>query len=411
MSFLNFIFGPTAEKLEERGDALIEAESWGHAKLSYEKALGKHQKETNAQMDRKEQLEAKILKARNGLAREHYQNAENLIEGGYFDEAGDMLELAAEVNADEPFQGVISQKRQEVGQMQKQAIEQDDGEYLYGLSDDTPEEINYETSDEDFFALCSTLPESVRDAYLGYGEDFKAGYLALNRGEFGVAADLLSRALESNSQPGSYIALELATACINLDRSTEAEALLQTFLNHRPDALPAYQLLCEIYWERQDFEQADGLLSSVPTEMVDSLAVALMKGETLFQAGSYDAARSFYKDFLEQYEWADPVARELAKVCEALDRQDEARGIYQEIMGRCAGCNARIDPDIKHRYAELSYLAGMKGNDILELYLSLAQEMPEQAALYYDRISTLYAAKGNEAEARRYRSFIAKMEK
>ncbi|MBC8417086.1 MAG: hypothetical protein H8E10_00650 [Desulfobacterales bacterium] len=79
-------------------------------------------------------------------------------------------------------------------------------------------------------------------------------------------------------------------------------------------------------------------------------------------------------------------------------------------MGRCNSCHARIDPVIKHRYAELCFADGMNGSEILELYLSLAGEIPDNASKYFDRISRLYTAQGNAVEAERFRAFAIRAE-
>ena len=71
-------------------------------------------------------------------------------------------------------------------------------------------------------------------------------------------------------------------------------------------------------------------------------------------------------------------------------------------MAQCQGCGARIDPLVKHKYAELSYATGRHTSDILELFLSLAQQIPEKAPEYYHRVSRIYEAQGNAAEAQRF---------
>jgi tetratricopeptide (TPR) repeat protein len=272
------------------------------------------------------------------------------------------------------------------------------------LEDEDP--LPDEASEDDYFlALCSTLPEEVRDAYLAYGEDFKNGYISLNRGDFEAAAQSLSRAMEQNPQPESYIPLELASAELNLNRSAEARELLENFLEHHPHALPAYQLLCEIHWEAEDFARVDALLASLPEELAESVAAVLLKGETLLRAGRHTDARDFYRQFLKVYDWNDTAARELAKAHEALNESAEARAVYREIIGRCDSCRARIDPEIKHRYAELCFADGLHTTEILEMYLALAREIPENAARYFDRVSRIYAAQDNPAEAERFRSF------
>jgi len=249
------------------------------------------------------------------------------------------------------------------------------------------------------------LPQEARDAYLAYGEDFKSGYIALNRGDFQAAAESLSRAMAQNPQPESYIPLELASAKLNLDRPAEACELLESFLEHHPHALPAYQLLCDIYWEEEDFDRVDALLAFLPEELAESVAAVLLKGETLMRAGRHAEARNFYRQFLEVYGWNDDVARELSKAHEALGESAESRTLCREIIGRCDSCSARVDPVIRHRYAELSFVDGVYTTEILEMYLALAREIPENAAGYFDRVSRIYAAQGNPTEAERFLSF------
>ncbi len=180
------------------------------------------------------------------------------------------------------------------------------------------------------------------------------------------------------------------------------------FLEHQPEALPAYQLLCDIYWEEKDFQQADALIDSMPEDLADSLAVRLLRGETRYHAGEFDEAKALYQTFLDDNGWQEKIAIALAKAHEALGENENARRIYQEIMGHCISCTARIDPEIKHKYAELSFAAGIHDSNVLKLYLALAQEMPHNAPAYYDKVSRIYAAQGNETEAARFRS-IAKV--
>jgi tetratricopeptide (TPR) repeat protein len=404
MSFLKFFSGPSPEKLEENGDALFSAGHWGQAKLAYEGALGKRQKQSDRDIDARHRLAQKIREAVNALAREHRQTAQNLIEGGYDDEARALLTLAMEVTADPQFRAELDAQLHALTSPRNHP---DDGEPMMStVSSEDSDPLFDEASEDDYFlALCGTLPQEVRDAYLAYGEDFKSGYIALNRGDFQAAVESLSRALEQNPQPESYIPLELASAKLNLDRPAEARELLESFLEHHPHVLPAYQLLCDIYWEEEDFDRVDALLTSLPEELAESVAAVLLKGETLMRAGRHAEARDFYRQFQQVYGWNDDVARELSKAHEALGESAEARTLCREIIGRCDSCRARIDPAIKHRYAELCFTDGLYTTEILEMYLALAREIPENAAGYFDRVSRIYAAQGNPTEAERFLSF------
>jgi tetratricopeptide (TPR) repeat protein len=404
MSLLKLFSGPSPEKLEEKGDALFAAGHWGQAKLAYEGALDKQQKQSDQNIDARHRLTEKIRETVNALAREHRQTAQNLIEGGYDDEARALLTLAMEVTPDPQFKTELDAQLRALTSPRNHPNDREP--VMSTVRPEGSVSLFDEASEDDYFlALCGTLPQEVRDAYLAYGEDFKSGYIALNRGDFLAAAESLSRALEQNPQPESYIPLELASAKLNLDRPAEARELLERFLEHHPHALPACQLLCDIYWEEEDFDRANALLASLPAELSESVAAVLLKGETLMRAGRHADARKFYRQFLEVYGWNDDVARELSKAHEALGESAEARTIYREIIGRCDSCSARVDPVIRHRYAELSFVDGLYTTEILEMYLALAQEIPENAAGYFDRVSRIYAAQGNPTEAERFLSF------
>lgn len=408
MAWFNLFSGPSAERLEQKGDALGAAGYWGAAKLEYERAQRKLEDATVQDQVTLHRLEEKIAATREALARDHHRNASDLVAIGDFKEALALVELALALTADDALKETLAQQHREIEATHTTARRQT---FLAPEDDWDPEEDNADvlSSDEAFRALCGTLPDSVRRAYLGYGADFKTGYLALNNGDFEIAADYLTRALEARNAPDSYIPLELATACLQLNRLEQARQLLETLLQHHPDTLPAYQILCEIYWEQGSFDRADALLASIPGELATSLPVFVLKGETLFQAGHFDVAKSFYRDFLATYGWDESIAAALARTHEALNEMDHARRMYQEIMGHCNSCHRRIDPLVKEKVADLSFAAGMHDTAILELYLSLAQEWPENASVYYAKVGRIYQTKGNENEARRFQALADQM--
>ena len=72
--------------------------------------------------------------------------------------------------------------------------------------------------------------------------------------------------------------------------------------------------------------------------------------------------------------------------------------------------SCRVDPYLKQKFADLSYESGHKTSEVLELYLSLAQEIPQNAADYYQKISWIYSAQDNEVEARRFQLLSEKYE-
>jgi tetratricopeptide (TPR) repeat protein len=129
----------------------------------------------------------------------------------------------------------------------------------------------------------------------------------------------------------------------------------------------------------------------------------------MFHAGNHSGAKKLYQNFFKTYSWNETVARALAKTHEALNEFANARNLYRKIMDECSSCHARIDPYIKQRYADLCFDSGMLNTDILDLYLALAQELPDKAAEYYEKVSRIYVAQGNHTEAARFRAIAEKM--
>ena len=68
----------------------------------------------------------------------------------------------------------------------------------------------------------------------------------------------------------------------------------------------------------------------------------------------------------------------------------------------------QIDPAIKQKFADLSFASGLNTLEVLELYLSLAQEIPENAGAYYEKISRIYEFRENHEQARRFERLAEK---
>jgi tetratricopeptide (TPR) repeat protein len=413
MDFRKFFSGRTPETHEIKGDALFQASAHGKAKVEYEKALSRLEKTSGRNDELKFRLQEKIRRTKEALAHDHKQTAANLIEAGYVDDAQQYIGLALELTADPQLKSELRQQLQDLDNYLAEEFPRsrppvdrvsEEAEAVAEIAQPV-----FEVQEDEYFgALIGTLPEEVQAAYLSYGDFFQKGYLALNQGDFETAAEHLARAMQAHPDPQSYIPLELATALLNLGNSDKARPLLESFLKYHPDALPGYQLLCEIFWETQSFDQAEALLNSLPREMAESGAGCLLRGETLYRTGKFAQAKSLYRDFLKTYGWNEAVSRALAKTHEALGEMANARNLYKEIIDQCRSCHARIDPVIKQKYADLHFASGLYSTEILELYLALAREIPQNAADYYQKVSQIYATQGNEQEARRFRLIASK---
>ena len=401
MGLLKTLFRPNPERHEQRGDACVRAADWGMAKLAYEAALDALEKTAPGETASKARILEKLHGSVEALAREHIQTAEELIESGHDEDARELLELALGLCQDPALREDIDNLLQGMGG----AIpEQDPGQATPPvLSVYDGDQENHDAGEQEtFMALIGPLPDEVRRAYTSYGPSFRAGYLALNQGDFAFAADALSRAMEENPSPNSFIPLELATALLNLQRLDEAREWLETFLEHHPDALPGYQVLCEVFWEMEAFDRAEVLLETCPEELKNSSTYVLLRGESLSQAGKHSEAASFYQVFMNEYGRHDAVLRALAGSYEALENLEKARDLYIEIMNQCQSCHTRVDPLVQRKFADISFDLNDRSPAVLESYLSLAQEDPSNRPFYFQRISEIYAAMGNKEEARRF---------
>jgi tetratricopeptide (TPR) repeat protein len=402
MGLFGLFKGKDPVKHEQQGDYYFDTTAFGQAKLEYEAALAKRRRamSNDAKIP---QLQDKILQCREALAREHKKRGDDLLESGYLKDAGEYYALALDLTQDAELIRALEDCRQRIEYRQSEKYRKE-----IQVKDEPEPEIVApsvpESEDEYATALFNTLPEGVCDAYINYGSSFKTGYIALNKGQFDIAADALSRALEEHPEPEFRIRFELATAYLNLKRFEEARVLFEEFIVHHPDDLPAYQMLCEIYWEAGEFDRAQRLLDSIPDDQQRTPDCCLLRGETLFRAGKYPEAGSLYLDFLGDNGWDSDIARALAGTYEAAGDLNTARELYGKIIGQCSGCGVRVDPQIKRKYADLSMATGIQNEKILDLYLSLADQDPVNAAGYYQKVSQIYAALGHEKEARRFQS-------
>jgi len=398
MGLFDFFSPKSFESIEEKGDRLVRSNDLGLAKLDYEKALSRLEAASSAQVsEHRDRIEMKIQETGESLALQHKTTAEELIEAGCFEEAGELLDLARELTHDPQLSSDIDTLSAEVvpGAMAARQTEE---------LEETPDWEEFDTDDEDgyFLILCSTLPDDVQDAYTALGENFQSGYIALNRGDFESAAGLLNRALEDQGQDITYVHLELATVYLNLGETQEARDLLEVFIEVYPESMRAYEVLCEIYWESEAYDLADNLLQACPDTLKTSLSILLLMGETLFRSGKQAEAVSFYLKSNQYLGWDEHISVAMARTYEAMHKREEALATYQEIMASCKSCHKRVNPFVRQRYAELSYEAGDISGGILETYFALCQEDSENQAHYFGRISDIYRRQGHPTEARRY---------
>jgi len=76
--------------------------------------------------------------------------------------------------------------------------------------------------------------------------------------------------------------------------------------------------------------------------------------------------------------------------------------MFGALLAECRACGSPGDTFAKQRFSDLSLELGDYSSNVLELYLSLVHEDPSRRADYYQKISRIYAAEGNDNEARRF---------
>ncbi len=408
MKILGLLKGKTPGQIETAGDNLFARGEYGSSRLEYEKALSKLEKRDSETAPDRARIKKKMDRSCNALASGHMRNAKELMISGYHEDAQSLLALALELATDGEIIASL-QERLELLKNQSASVEREDAapymEYIEGQAPVSNEPTYEEPGDHHFGLLVSTLPEEDQSAYHGYGEEFKGGYVSLNQGDFETAATLLSKAFEETGSAETFIPLELGTALLNLGHNEQAVFLLEGFLRHHPETIRAYPILCEIYWQNKEFEKAHLLLQNCPEGLQDQAAIHVLEGETFFHDNKYQEAEAHYAGFVKFRGWDEAVARVHAKTFEALGKKEEAKKQYAQILDVCQGCGKQTDPLIKQQYADLSLETGDRSANLLELYLTLIQEIPENRSENFEKISRIYALNGNEAEAGRFKRF------
>ena len=408
MAFLKIFSGRSPEDYEQKGDGLFRDRSFGDAKLEYEAGLYKLEKKSPENLALKGRFQEKIIQSKEALALDHKQRGEEMMTSHYFEGAEDAFRLALELTDDLDLKSELQEQLNKIESRYTQdeiPLQETHAETSNGVAQDGSFQ-----EDEYFAALCGAFSDKEREnAYYSYGEAFKEGFVALNQGDFRLAESKLSQAMDENETPRSYIPLELGSAYLNRGRIEDARQLLTGFLRNYPDSVPGYQLLCEILWETKAFKQALELLDSCPQSIAASQHILLLKGETLFQTERFEEAEGLFRDYLESTAWDEGVALSLAKTYEALGELEKARELYGRIMDACSGCGRQVAPFIKQRYSDISLACGQCSTSVLELYLALVREDPDNKAHYYEKIIEIYTALGNEKEVQRYQEFARKL--
>ena len=408
MGIFNFFSPATPEKHERKADAFVIDGAYGHAKIEYEKALARLERQPDVSPAYRDHIADKLRRCRESLAREHRREGKALVEAGCGSEARELFDLALELTADARLAADLNNLLETIPKPAGRPGAYDAVEPVTP-AEKPPAEAHPGSDEEYFNALCNSLEDTEREAYRQYPDTFRAGFIALNQGDFDTAVARLSEADRAYPFGPNYITLELATAHLNRGANETARGLLESFLQEYPESLRAYHLMCEVLWALEAFDEAGHLLAGCPPALADTLAIQMLTGETYMRSGQFDRAAGLYGELLQARGWDPLVAQALAGSREAQGQNERARDLYAEIIGACTSCHARVDPAVKTRFAETSFALGDFSVKILELYLALVQEDPGNRKHYYSRVSHIYAVQGNEHESRRFAAFARQL--
>ena len=390
--FSFFIKSP--EKSEAKGDAYLEANNFGLAKIEYETAAELIRKKQPDDTDMKGRVLEKLTNSKESLALQHLKNGEELVEANALDEAANLFSIALSLTEDPELQQKLKAGYASMDVDIPEEEPEDDFEPA-----DEPESYDIEA---EFEILCSILPDEIAQTYRSYGDSFKEGYFALSNGDFVRAAEMLQQAMDENSSDDSHIPVELATALINTGQTEEAIGILTQYIKDQPEAFHGITLLCDLYCEQKQYDLAHGLIDQSPENIKGSVEGQLHKGRIHFYENDYQRAEKIYRNVLDAIGWNPDIARQLAMTLDAAGKKEDALSLYADLLNKCTGCGQRQNPLDKKAFADLSFEMNDFSAKTLNIYLDLANDHESIRSDCFHKASMIYSNTGNKKDAERF---------
>ena len=202
-------------------------------------------------------------------------------------------------------------------------------------------------------AFSEQLNKDPTGAFAADGQAMLAESL-FRTGKFAEASVAFAAALKdpsklSSDELRSMAALRAIECSAQQEKWAESLALAEQFLALKPAAGSAAQVRYAAAWARQNLGQLDKALAGY-REVADasrselSARARLMEGEVLFEQGQHkDAVKAFFKvayGFGEKqappvyYPWQAQATYEAARCFEVLEKSDQARKLYAELVER-----------------------------------------------------------------------------
>ena len=312
--------GKSAADLKARGDALLDRDDPGGAKLAYEKALDKAESD-----DERATYQAKIDEARDGIALRRLDEAQRLIEQDDLDLAREELAGALEVAAGDDAREEIQERID--------SLERDDAI----AAATTTEEIG----DEDKWAVIVGRWEDAQAEELEeYGEPLRDALLALHDGKGEEAQELLEALLDEAEAP-RFLWAEVARARLAVgDDEGGREALEELVDSIAVEEigevwLGAQITLASLADEADEFEEAMARYQRAVEVFDDDhrsfFAMGrFLRGKELAEEAVevLEAAASLLDDMRPDWQ----VLEELGLAYADAEREDEAIGTLEQVI-------------------------------------------------------------------------------
>jgi tetratricopeptide (TPR) repeat protein len=341
MSFLSNLFGGTFEKHFAEGKALFEAETFGEAKLCFERAVSRKK---GAPPEDVAKAEAMLARCKTQLAEMKIADADQVARGGELEAAVELLNDAAEIS-DAP----------EITAAIKERLKSYEAEDTRRLVDDAEE-----LSEEELMTIIAgTWTDAQAEEYAAMPEGLEEALLAAHDGAHEKAVAIIKEIISRADLPvlPRYLYLELGREEVLQESLADALEHLDVFLKATEDDSEALETrvmarnlrsTCLAGLERMD--EAEEELRSAANMMPGDYRTFLRLGVFLRSQEKFDAAIDAMeqaKELMGQMQPDFTVIRELGFTYLRMKKKDEARDCLNAVIEHLAskGEHSQFDPE------------------------------------------------------------------
>jgi tetratricopeptide (TPR) repeat protein len=343
MSFFTKLMGGTFESNRDEGDAHLAEGSLGEAKLAYERALRKADRDEGAMV---QEVRDKIARCRHELALRRLSEADALAEGGEMEDARDRLNDAVEICDEPEIAAAVDARRKRYEADLARQLVSDESEM---------------TEDELLAVIAGTWTDEQADEYAALPDGFRQAVLAGHDGDHANAVILMERALAESDAAAEeppdhyYVHLELGLAKARAGLNDSAIELLERFVEESDGDEDAAEKRVT----------ALGALSRIHAKLgrIDAAEAALVEAtRTLPGNHTVWAALGIFLRDLKKFDQAI-AALDKAAVLMGTMRPDfsvvRELGITYLVMGK-------LDEAEKHLFAVIEHAASMGEHDQMD---------------------------------------------